>query len=373
MRVADVDAFVLRAALERPIWDARSRIEHRAAVLVRVVTTDPEIVGWGEAACFGGAERAVAAAVEGASELIRGRDIEPRVFIDDTHQRLAHWGRAGIVTSAISGIEIALWDALGKAAGMPVSRLFGVKPRALPVYRTLGFYPSVSEDDSLPSLRSALAEHDLSDLSAVKIKIGRHGRPDDLGRAQTAREIIGNDIGLIVDANNAYTLRDALAVCRALDELDVLFLEEPIEFDQPEASARLRAESPVPIAGYELAPTAAGCQRYLDAGAVDYLQPDAIWSGGIAEGVRIAEAASLAGVRVIPHNFSTSVGTAANYHLATIANSPLLEIDGTGSPIGDKALAWDGWSTADGALAMVDGVGLGVPDPESWMGPFIDE
>jgi L-alanine-DL-glutamate epimerase-like enolase superfamily enzyme len=351
--------------LSEPLFDARSTLSARTAVIVRVDTENPDVVGWGEAAAFGGVESAVVGLVEHFAPLIIGREIEPRSIAQDLLHVSAHY-RGGIAISAISGIEIALWDALGKLAGMPVCRLLGVGPACVPTYRTLGFFVGPHPDASLDRLRRDLdlvADQDVG----VKVKIGRFGVADDIRRAEIARHAIGDDRRLIVDANNAYDLAGARTLCRALDGLEVVFVEEPIAYGHPAASAELRATVPTRIAGYELDADYIGCHKYIAARAVDYVQPDAIWSGGIAECLAIADSARRNGIEIIPHNFATAIGTAANYHLATAAGSPMLELDGTGSPLGDSLLLGSGWTHDLGCLELVDGTGLGVPDPRSWL------
>ncbi|MGY2026956.1 mandelate racemase/muconate lactonizing enzyme family protein [Nocardia gipuzkoensis] len=370
-RITGVQVYIARAPLPFAVQDARSVLRHRAAVLVRVDTDDPALHGWGEAACFGGAEEIVAQTIRVLTDRILGSPVAPADIAASLRHGAAHLGRAGLIVSAVSGIEIALWDLLGKIAGLPVCALFGCTPKPIPVYRTLGFYRNDAPSDSLPILREDLARADLSGVSGVKLKIGRHGIDDDTARTRVAREMIGDKKILVVDANNAYRPRSALALCRAIADFDIGFVEEPIAAGLTGASARLRAASQIPIAGYELDPGYDACREYVDAGAVDIVQPDAIWSGGISECVKIGEAAARAGIELVPHNFSTPVGTAANYHVATVVGSPLLELDGTDSPLGDATPAWPGWDLRAGTLTMTGGAGLGVPDPREWMEPLL--
>jgi L-alanine-DL-glutamate epimerase-like enolase superfamily enzyme len=369
MPVASVRAHVLRHPLPTPILDARAEIRERAAVLVRVRTADG-LEGWGEAACFGGAGRLVAAAVEHLAEGLIGADVAPRDWVRRTMAATAHYGQRGVVVSAISGIEIALWDLHGKSCGLPVSSLFGAAPAPARIYGTTGFYVHGGAEASRSRLANDLAGV-APDLSGIKIKIGRYGIPDDLLRARMARDRLGPERILIVDANNAYGAADAAALGRDLRELGILFFEEPIEFGLPAASAELRLAGGVPIAGYELEPTYHGCEPYLEARAVDYIQPDAIWSGGLGEAVAIADLARRRGIRMVPHNFASVVATAANYHLACISGGDLLEIDQTGNPLAALDLLEDsGWRVTAGTLQAPPRPGLGVDVTEEWLSRF---
>ena len=322
MRVTRIDAYALRAPLPTVIRDARSEIRERGAVLVRVEVDHGRLAGWGEAACFGGVGSLVVATVRHLAGPLVGGLVEPRRITRDLRRTTAHFGQRGLVVSAISGIEIALWDVLGKAAGVPVSALFGVLPRPIPVYTTTGFYRSDDRAQAMRDLQADVAACDLSRFCGAKIKVGRFGVADDVERAQHARRILGPEGVLVLDANNAYSPIEAARLAAAVEALDVLFLEEPIAFGLPEESTLLRYQGRVAVGGYELEPTFDACERYVRLGAVDYIQPDATWSGGIGECVSIADMADRHGVRMVPHNFSTQVGTAANYHAACVGASP---------------------------------------------------
>jgi L-alanine-DL-glutamate epimerase-like enolase superfamily enzyme len=254
--------------------------------------------------------------------------------------------------------------------GLAVSSLLGAGPVPVPVYATTGFYRGDGQDND-PDRRAQQLEHDvrsvdLGRVRGVKIKVGRFGVADDVRRASLARTALGPDALLVLDANNAWTFTEAARVADLVADLDVLFLEEPLPFGLVTDSATLRARGRVAVGGYELEPTYEACERYVLGGAVDYVQPDATWSGGIAECVRIAELAHAHGVRTAPHNFSTAVGTAANYHAACAADVRLLETDATGNPLLDLPLG-DTWDTTGGALHLRSGAGLGVTVTEEWV------
>ena len=195
-----------------------------------------------------------------------------------------------------------------------------------------------------------------------RIKVGRFGAEDDAARVRLARRVIGGDRLLMVDANNAYGLREAMSFAEVLADEGVTFFEEPIPFGDPEVSAELRARSRVPIAGYELETSHAALEPYITARAVDVIQPDAVWCGGIGEAIAVASAAERRGIAVVPHNFSSFVALGANYQVVcSTERSDLLEYDCTGCPFIDEiAGCASPYVAADGSIAPSELPGLGV-------------
>ena len=364
MIVTKIETFPIRLPYGEPIADARSTITHRATVLVRI-ETDSGVFGWGEAAAFGDVANEVACIIRTrlASHVI-GKVVSPRDARRVLTKKTAHFGQRGLVTSAISGLDIALWDALARAAGLPLCQLLGGSPTPIKLYGGTGYYAgkkSTKSKDLELLERSLLAPQ--GDFRGAKIKIGRYGLPDDIARVRLARQVLGPKAILIADANNAYSFHEALKFARQVEAYDLHFLEEPIEFGQPRVSADLRRASPVRIAGYELEMTYTGFLPYIQQRSVDVLQPDCIWSGGILECLEIATAAQRAGIAISPHNFASMVSTAANYHFLCAAGGDVLEVDGTSSPLLKIPLEVDARTIRDGQLVIAGKPGLGiVPD-----------
>lgn len=367
--LTDLELFPLRWSYPEPISDARATIRESQVLLVRLIDRRG-ITGWGEIACFGGvAGLAARVTREALWPRIANRDWGPRELAARLFAATAHYGQRGLVVSCISGLEIAAWDLLGRATGMPVSCLLGGRPRALPVYASTGYYTSAdptAEGDDLDDLRRQVADVDLARFSGVKIKIGRHGLDDDCSRVAAARETIGAGPWLIADANNAYDVRTARRLAERIRAHDVMFLEEPLPFGHPDVSQDLRSLSEVAIGGYELENRFDGFAPYLTSRpAVDYVQPDCCWSGGLAECLEIALQARRVGVEVIPHNFAGPIATAANAHMLWAAGAgAALEFNSTGTPLAEGILTEAGLPIEDGHLQPLNGPGLGVePDP----------
>lgn len=360
--IADLEAYPLRLPYDRPIRDARSVITHKATVLVRIESSRGN-VGWGEAAAFGDVAHAVASIITTVlKDHVVGFEATARTLVARLRRTTAHYGQRGLVTSAISGIELAVWDLMATRLGVPLCVLLGASPRPVRLYAATGYYDHVS---TFPQASLELLRRDLELLRGsrhfcgAKIKLGRHGIADDVQRVQMAREILGPEALVIGDANNSYTLRDAIALAHEVASSRPLFLEEPIEFGQPDVALELRRASPIPIAGFELESTFEGFRPYITRRALDIVQPDCIWSGGLLECIDIGSAAAREGIDLVAHNFASPISTAANYHLTCVTGGSLLEIDCTDSPLAELMLEVDGRDVDNGNLLM-EGAGLGV-------------
>jgi D-galactarolactone cycloisomerase len=346
MKISRIRAHRFEAALERPIADARNVISRRAVVLVQV-ELEGGVTGWGEAACFAGAGRLVAEAVAFLGERLVGEDAG---LIAGIHDRLfhesQHFGRRGVIVCAISGIDCALWDALGKEVGAPVATLLG-RCR-----------------DSAAELETSLAAALARSPSGVKIKIGRNGADDDGVRIRQAREVLGPRMDLMVDANSCLDRRSLAAVDEACVAHNVRWIEEPVPFSGMRRLGELRRRTRTPIAGYEIEMTLDGYGEMMAADVVDVVQPDTIWSGGITTCSRIGAVARLNSVELIPHNFGSLMALASNAHLA--AHAPTggwLEVDSNPNPFLWDLDANPAYELARGAIRIPERPGLGV-DPD---------
>jgi L-alanine-DL-glutamate epimerase-like enolase superfamily enzyme len=304
----------------------------------------------------------VKSALQLLEPLYRGENaLEPERVSEKLHQNTFWLGRGGSVTHTISGIDIALWDILGKATGQPVGRLLGGRYR-----ERVRPYASILMQEPGP-----LAEHLLrlkdEGFRAFKIGWGPFGRVSnalDEAIVRAAREVI-EDGWLMVDAggSDAYWgqgYKWALRTAAMLAEYDVYWFEEALKPDALEDYVALRRQAPLPIAGGEVLTRRQAFQPWLQAGAFDIVQPDVTKVGGISEERRIAWMAEENGVRFIPHGWNTAVGLAADLQLATaFANTDFVEYL-TGSPYIDAIVATPWRLDADGMLTIPSGPGLGI-------------
>ncbi len=323
-------------------------------VLVRVETEDG-LVGFGEAFGYGGSARAVAAVVDDmVAPLAAGRDAgDISGLMYELQQQLHLFGRYGTVMFALSGLDIALWDIAGKAAGMPLHRLLGGAARdRVPAYASLFKY----RDREVVAERARAALDD----GYGYIKLHETEEPE----VAAAREEVGADVPIMVDTNCPWTPAQAREMAARLKPYDLAWLEEPIF--PPEnfsALAALQAASGVPLAAGENACTAFEFLRMFEAGAVTFAQPSVTKVGGVSEFRKVAVLAETHNMTLMPHSPYFGPGFLATLHLASaLPAESLLErfyVTVEASLYGEMIDA------VDGMLAVPDGPGLGAdPDPE---------
>lgn len=365
MKITEIRCAGLRGATPEGGWSNELRPEDCVHTLI-AVHTDQGLVGVGSVFTNDALVRASLAVLE---PLYRGESaLEPERVTEKLHQHMFWLGRGGSITHTISGIDIALWDLLGKATGQPVGRLLGgcYRERVQPYASLLMQEPTKMRD----SLQAVQAEG----FRAFKIGWGPFGRVSnalDEAIVQAARDAIGPDARLMVDAGgsdahwtNGY--KWALNTAQMLADYDVFWFEEPLQPDSLDDFVLLREHSPVAIAGGEVLTRRQTFLSWLQARAFDIVQPDVTKVGGISEERRIAWMAQDHGVRFIPHGWNTAVGLAADLHLASaIPGTDLVEYL-TGSPFIDD-ITIGGWQLdSDGMLNIPTQPGLGLQlDPDA--------
>lgn len=331
--------------------------EHPMEVcLVRVETSDGE-VGFGEAIGYGSPDSVAVTVNTVLSRLVAGEESTSiwRLW-DKMYKATFRLGRRGIVVSAMSGVDIALWDLAGKELGAPVYRLLGGEARRMRGYITGGYY---RPDKDIPRLLEEVEEYVRSGFKTVKIKVGGLSIEEDLKRLSALRERFGEGLEIAVDANNVYDFSQALRMGRGLERFGVIFFEEPVSTDYPELSARLAAQLDVPVAGYETAFTVHEFRELISRYAVDIVQADAAWNGGITEMVRIGVLARSYGLPLIPHYSAGGIGFVASLHAALTINSPIIEYHLRPNPL-REALAGDAIKHSGGFFEPPAKPGLGI-------------
>jgi D-galactarolactone cycloisomerase len=360
MKIREIRAVGLRGATPEGGWTDEIESDECVHTLVAVLT-DEGIHGIGSVFTNDGL---VKAALKVLEPLYKGENaLEPERVSEKLHQNTFWMGRGGSITHTISGIDIALWDILGKATGQPVGRLLGgrYKERVRP-------YASLLMDEPGP-----LADH-LHQLvgqgfRAFKIGWGPFGRRNDFRHDEAiiraAREAIGPHNWLMVDpgGSDAYWpngYKWALRTAEMLKDYDITWFEEALRPDALDDYVALRRNAPVPIAGGEVLTRRQAFQPWLQAGAFDIVQPDVTKVGGISEERRIGWMAQENGVRFIPHGWNTALGLAADLQLASaFPDTDFVEYL-TGSVYIDDIVAQRWQLDSDGMLAIPDAPGLGV-------------
>lgn len=359
MKIREIRCAGLRGATPEGGWSNELRPDDCVHTLI-AVHTDEGLVGLGSVFTH---DALVRAALQVLQPLYCGESaLEPERVSEKLHQHMFWLGRGGSITHAISGIDIALWDLLGKATGQPVGRLLGGRYRErVQPYASLLMDEPAKLSEHLQAVRE-------QGFRAFKIGWGPFGRRSsavDEAIVKAAREAIGPDAKLMVDAGgsdahwpNGY--KWALNTAKMLADYEVTWFEEALNPDALEDSVRLREHSPVKIAGGEVLTRRQAFQPWLVGGALDIVQPDVTKVGGISEERRIAWLAQDHGIQFIPHGWNTAVGLAADLHLASaISTTDMVEYL-TGSPFIDEITA-GGWALdADGMLPIPNAPGLGL-------------
>ncbi|WP_439577242.1 mandelate racemase/muconate lactonizing enzyme family protein [Elioraea sp.] len=284
-----------------------------------------------------------------------------------------HFGTQNQMIAALSGIDIAAHDAMGKLFGVPVSDLIGGRQRdRVPVYCSGGYF--TEQDDHLAALSRQLEPHVESGFPAFKIKLGR--RPDeDAVRARLARSIIGDRALLTVDVNGNYTVDAALESMRRMADADVHWVEEPLAPQDWSGYADLARRAPIPVATGEALYTLFDFRRLIDGRLAAILQPDLALCGGLDVARTVGILAGAEHLRVSPHCWGTGVGLAAAVHwVASLptyphgANVPypaLVEYDVGANPLRDELFV-EPLRFENGHLHVPTGPGLGVTlNPEA--------
>jgi L-alanine-DL-glutamate epimerase-like enolase superfamily enzyme len=231
------------------------------------------------------------------------------------------WGRKGLGMVAISAVDIALWDALGKSLGVPVHDVLGGRRHgSIPVYASR-LYGS----DSLDDLAQEAQRYVDQGFAAFKQRFlwgprdGRKGMRANVELVRTVREVVGDDADLMADAYQGWNLDYARAMVRLLEPYDLRWLEEPLIPDDLEGYAQLTRQSPIPIAHGEHEFTIAGFGEIVRRGAARVLQLDTNRVGGITQAVKVCALAEAFGLEVVPH-----AGQVHNYHV--VASQPACSI-----------------------------------------------
>ena len=372
MKIARIETFQLRAALERPFGWSQGWIGERSVGLVKV-TTDDGIVGWGEG-CGG----AAATVVE--------NDFGPMLIGEDPMNRIGLWQKmfamqynanvaVGLGGSAISAVDTALWDIAGKALNQPVYQLLGGRVRdkvavyATGLYYTEGEFPTRLLDEARGYVEAG--------FRGMKTKVGGLPMDEDVKRVRALKEAIGPDIKLMVDANQGYNAASAIRMGNRLAELDILWFEEPVNAQDIEGYLQVKSALPMAIAGGENLRTRYEFAPFLSRRAYDIAQPDVINVGGITEMRNVAMTANAQGIQVNPHVWGSPVMIAASLHVASTippcppsgepepyVQEPVMEFDRTPSLIREGLMS-EPFDQEGGFLSVPEGPGLGVEIDEN--------
>jgi L-alanine-DL-glutamate epimerase-like enolase superfamily enzyme len=207
-------------------------------------------------------------------------------------------GRRGNETRALSSIDLALWDIKAKYAGMPLSRMLGGFRSEIPAYIAGGYY---SSGKGLRELQTEFESYVVLGARAVKMKIGGASIREDVERVRAVREVIGDEVALMVDANCAYRYYDAIKIARSIEDYDPFWFEEPVQPDDYEGMAKIAAATSIPLATGENEYTKHGFRDLIATKSIAVLNPDARYMGGVTEFMKVAAMAQAHGLDISPH------------------------------------------------------------------------
>jgi len=381
MKITGIETICLSYKMPYALTYARGEYDTREALLVKVHTDDTDIVGWGEAAMWGGPHAVSVAVIEKEiAPLVIGQDPRrPEYLWEKVYQEAYYHGRKGILLACLSGIDIALWDIVGKCAGQPLWRLLGGFGRPLTAYASAGYY---RRDYNLDAFAADVGKARKAGLRGYKMKIGnipqvvhggvldavpmRRSFADDIARIETAREAIGSDRNLMCDANTSLSSRMAMRYAAELEKLDVRWFEEPTQPEDVEGCAELARRTRVPIAGFETETSKYQFARLIDAGAIQVVQPDVVQVGGISEARKIAHYAQMRHLAFTGKIYSSAVSVAATLNLLyALPNADYFECDQDPNPLRDEILRKPLFHLDDGMASATDAPGLGLDIDET--------
>jgi len=350
------------------------------AAILRI-ETDDGLVGWGE-----GKNAAGSAGTYGALVHMLNEEIAPQIIGLDPadigiiwemlyngvrHQSAAREGHAmpqlarrGMTVAAISAVDIALWDILGKSVGQPVWRLIGGrKADRLPAYASGGWAPAATIGEQLKSYI------DKGGFKAVKMRVGAmDGAPHiSAARVKAARAALGPEVDIMVDAHGTYTAADARRFATMVEDCDLAWFEEPVVADDKPGMARLRAAIPIPVATGESEATRYAFRDLATLGAADIFQPDPAFCGGISEAIKIATLASAFNLRFAPHLWAGAPCFFAGLHLCAASPSSFVVEYSLGANPMIHDLVEEEITVEDGLVRVPERPGLGFTIAERFL------
>jgi D-galactarolactone cycloisomerase len=369
MKINDLKIHVLKSPLAEPFAFSQGWVKQRSATIVEI-TTDAGIIGWGEAFAQGlePPEIAATAIDKALRPLVTGANpLDTEVLWHRMYHATRDYGRKGTLISAISAVDMALWDIAGKHFHVPIHQLLGGAFRTKVQAYATGFYRIRGQGEAT-RLGEEAVRHYESGLTHMKVKLG-YGVDDDLACMAEIRRALGNrQATLMIDTNHAYGVAEALRLGRGLADYKLRWYEEPVTPEDLRGYAEVRRALTMPIAGGENEHTLYGFREFLGAGSVDIAQPDLGSCGGLTAARHVVAIAQSHGVQVNPHVWGSAIAQAASLqliaalpvtHHSLFAQEPILEYDRSSHPFRQHLITHPiehdkGWVT------IPDGPGLGI-------------
>ena len=310
MKISKIISYVLNEDLEKEFFFSQWEYSNRKICILKIIC-DNGIVGWGEAY---GPATVVKESVNYIKQNIIGMNpLDSDIIWSTLFRRVHDYGRSGVFVSAISAIDIALWDIKGKYHKLPVSTLLGGSYREKIRPYATGLYFSDSETLTDDLCNEAM-EYVNEGFKSIKMKVGLNIK-SDVNNVKAVRNTIGPDIELMIDSNHAYSYDEALKLSKKLEDQDIKWFEEPLSPEFYDQYSDFKSKSLIPVAAGECEYLRYGFQKLLDKNCIDFLQMDICSCGGLTEAKRISALSSAKGVKVIPHTWGSGIAfyTAINF------------------------------------------------------------
>jgi L-rhamnonate dehydratase len=358
MKITDVKAIVLK------LPDISSAADGTQDDLIIVVETDEGITGYGEVDTAPYVGKAIVEAYMshgtcyGLKEVVTGCDpFDYEQIWNDMWAKTYYYGRSGPVMHVMSGIDMAIWDIMGKATGKPVHKLLGgsyvdkVRP-----------YASALMPETTGEVKKMVEKYSSLGFTAIKFGWGPLGYDVklDLNLIETARKAAPENMEIMIDIGKRYKLKQAMYVAKALEQLNIYWLEEPLPAEDYAGYRRLTESTTMRIATGEEESGRLAFARLINEARVDIIQPDMSRCGGLTEAKKIASMAADNNIVMVPHAFKTGILVAASIHLiAATPDVPFLEFSVTESAI-RKELLVKPFVQKNGFVDVPTAPGLGI-------------
>jgi D-galactarolactone cycloisomerase len=376
MKITKIETFVLTDKLKNSFFFSQWEYSERNICIVKV-TTDSGLYGWGEGY---GPAFVLEQGIKLLEPILIGKNpLENESLWFNMYRRVLDYARRGVLVASISAIDIALWDIKGKFFNSPVHLLLGGKLRSIITPYATGLY--FSRSNELPELLADEATKYVKEgFKAIKMKVGLSIK-QDVENVIKVRKAIGYDVKLMVDANHAYSLREAIELSKLIEPYNIAWFEEPVSPEFYKHYNELRSRTSIPIAGGECEYLRYGFHHLLESRSVDILQMDICSCGGLTEAKRISTLASTYGIEIVPHTWGTGIAIHAALHLISnleelpgrlFAPESYIELDRTENGIREN-LTLPKLTMNAGEIQVPDRPGLGIEINEEVLYSFLNQ
>ncbi|RKR84322.1 L-alanine-DL-glutamate epimerase-like enolase superfamily enzyme [Mucilaginibacter gracilis] len=297
-KIKNYTVYSAKAKLEKPISDATHTLSEISFVVLRIQTTSG-IVGEAYLLSFQYSSNAIAGAMKDIGEMVIGEEVSDTVKVfNKINAANEYFGHEGINRWAQAAYNIAMWDAWCKILGQPIWKVLGTSRTEVPIYGSGGWISY-----SVEELIAEVTGYKKRGFKAVKIKVGKPDWKEDLERLKLVREAVGNDIGIMMDANQGMTVPTAMTLAREARALNIQWFEEPIDHTDFQGYQLLRTQAGISLAMGEREYSTLPLRELLNRNAIDIWQPDILRLGGVEAWRDSAALAASYNIPVLPHYY----------------------------------------------------------------------